>query len=45
LQNKKTLHSDAKRDSKKFLDLWRDANPGIAEDEDAKEKVAGVRNN
>ena len=27
----------------KFIDLWKDANPGIAEVEDTKQRLAGLK--
>jgi len=32
-----------RRKVKKFLDLWKDADPGIAEVEDAKKRLTGLK--
>jgi hypothetical protein len=40
----KYLGPVGKKQEYKFLDLWTDADPGIAEVEDAKKRFAGFRN-
>jgi len=43
LYEQKGLEGKAIEQYEKFLDLWKDADPGIAEVEDAREKLAGLK--
>ena len=39
----KSVRAKAIEHYEKFLSLWKDADPGIAEVEDARERVAGLK--
>lgn len=44
IYEKKGLRGKAIEHYQKFPDLYRDADPGVAEVEDAKKKLAGLKN-
>jgi tetratricopeptide (TPR) repeat protein len=44
LYEEKSWKGKAIEHYEKFLDLWKDADPGIAEVEDAKKRLAGLKN-
>jgi len=44
LYEQKGQNNKAIEHYEKFLDLWKDADPGIAEVEDARERLAGLKN-
>jgi tetratricopeptide (TPR) repeat protein len=44
IYEKKEMMSEARQNYEKFLDLWKNADPGIAEIEDAKKRLAGLKN-
>jgi tetratricopeptide (TPR) repeat protein len=43
ISEQKGLKGKAIENYEKFLDLWKDADPGIAEVEDAKKRLVGVK--
>ncbi len=43
IYEEKGLKGNAIEHYEKFLDLWKDADPGIAEVEDARKRLAGLQ--
>jgi len=43
VRQKKGLKDKAIEHNEKFLDLWKDADPGIPEVEDTKKRLAGLK--